>query len=389
MVGKLLRAFGFATVTLLALTLVWAAWAYTGRAGGRMVSPPAATDIPTVEMSALGQDNDHGNLLAVQPWVTTSDYASADALRKKFSGYLAMAEEKRWLKTSTIAVFPEYSGTWLVAAGEKESAIHAQTIESAMTTVALTHLPEFAYRLLTAPAVQDPSRWALFTVKAERMAQDYQAVFGELAKRYGIRIVAGSIVLPSPRLVDGKLQVQPGGEMRNVSALFGPDGRIIPPLVVKSRPIDEEQTFSGAGNTQDIPVFDTPAGKLGVLICADSWYPAAYANLKAQGASLIAVPSYSSGNGIWQSTWMGYNGAPTEGDVDKADLGRLTEGQAWLKYAMAGRAPAAGLRQGVNVFLRGDLWDLGSDGATVALQDGKPQVGALQPQAALTNLWLR
>lgn len=26
----------------------------------------------------------------------------------------------------------------------------------------------------------------------------------------------------------------------------------------------------------DIPVFDTPVGKLGVLVCADSWYPEAY-----------------------------------------------------------------------------------------------------------------
>ena len=383
MLNKLFRAFGFATIFLLIAAIVWVVWAHTGRAAG--MKP----DVTPAQTAELGQDAGNGNLLAVQPWVTPRDYANADALADKFGGYLAQAKAKGWLNASTIAVFPEYSGTWLVASGEKQSALDAPTIESAMTTVALTHLPKFVYRLATAPQVDDPVRWALFTVKSQRMAQDYEAVFGSLARQYGIRIVAGSIVLPAPNLVDGKLVVQPGGAMRNVSALFGPDGKIIGPLIVKSRPIDEEKTFSGAGATQDIPVFDTPAGKLGVLVCADSWYPAAYANLQAQGAQLIAVPSYSSGSAVWQSTWMGYNGAPTEPDVDQADLGQLTEGQAWLKYAMAGRAPKAGVQQGVNVFLRGDLWDLGSDGATIALQDGQAKVGNIQAQAVLTNLWLR
>ena len=385
MLNKLFRACGFATVFLLVASVVWVVWAHTGRSIDRSDALPAEA----AQTEDFGQDNGHGNLLAVQPWVTPSDYANAAALTEKFDSYLTQAKNKGWIQPSTIAVFPEYSGTWLVASGEKASALRAPTIDAAMTTVALTHLPQFAYRLATAPDMQDPMRWSLFTVKAKRMARDYQTVFGSLAKQHGIRIVAGSIMLPSPSLVDGQLSVQPGGEMRNVSALFGPDGKIIPPLIIKSRPIDEEKTFSGAGNMQDIPVFDTPAGKLGVLVCADSWYPAAYAKLQAGGATLVAVPSYSSGHAVWQSTWMGYNGAPTEPDVDPTDIGKLTEGQAWLKYAMAGRAPVAGVQQGVNVFLRGDLWDLGSDGATVTLQDGRAIVGVLQAKAVLTNLWLR
>jgi predicted amidohydrolase len=292
------------------------------------------------------------------------------------------------LSAGTIAVFPEYTGTWLVASGEKESAISSTTLTSAMTTVALTHLPEFSYYLATAPSMQDAAKWALFSVKATGMARDYQTVFGELSRRFGIHIVAGSIVLPDPQVVNGQLVVRPGGSMVNVSAVFGPDGTIVPPLVVKAFPIDEEQAFTTAGHAQELPVFNTPAGKLAVLICADSWFPEAYVHARRLGATLIAVPSFSSGDGIWQTPWAGYNGAPTASDVDRTDIGRITEGQAWLKYAMAGRAPAQGMAHGVNVFLRGTLWDLGSDGATVALQNGKALVGRVTSQAALTNLWL-
>lgn len=385
MAGKLPRALAALGLLLFVALAIWATWSLTGR-----VSPlPADSAVTPAHATALGKDSGRGNFIAVQPWATPRDYASAAALSQKLDGYLTQAQTQGWLNPATIAVFPEYIGTWLVAAGEKESIFTADTVASAMTTVALTHLPSFAWYMFKAPSLPDTARWALFTAKSERMARDYEAVFGGLSQKFGVHIVAGSIVLPAPTLVGGKLHVQPGGAMANVSALFGPDGKIIPPLVIKSRLIDEEQAFSVAGRAQDIPVFDTPAGKLGVLICADSWYPAAYANLQKQGASLIAVPSYVSGNDSWRSPWMGYNGAPTEKDVAASDIGQLTEGQAWLKYAMAGRAPAHGVRQGINVFLRGDLWDLGSDGATVALQDGKTVVGNMERRAVLTNLWLQ
>lgn len=34
---------------------------------------------------------------------------------------------------------------------------------------------------------------------------------------------------------------------------------------------------------EDLPVFETPVGKLAVLICADSWFPEQYKALKEKG----------------------------------------------------------------------------------------------------------
>jgi predicted amidohydrolase len=41
-----------------------------------------------------------------------------------------------------------------------------------------------------------------------------------------------------------------------------------------------------------INVVDTPAGRLGVLIGSDSWYPDNYRQLDEQGAQLVAVPAF-------------------------------------------------------------------------------------------------
>lgn len=380
-----MRVLRFVLVALAACWAAWFLWAIAGRPTDTAPSPDPAP----LQMHSLGSPQGRGNLLALQPWLTAQDYASATTLERKLASYLQAAFDAGWLQgPKTIAVFPEYTGTWLVAEGEKRSAIDAADVGTAMTTVALTHLPSFLYRMATAPAVAAPDKWALFTLKAESMAASYEAVFGNLSRRFGVHVVAGSIVLPQPELVDGHLRVHPGAPLVNMSALFGPDGRIVPPLVIKAFPIDDEKTFTNAGATGQLPVFNTPAGTLALLICADAWYPQAYANARQAGATLMAVPSFSAGDRAWQVPWGGYNGAPNAADVDTRDIGRLTEAQAWQKYAMVARAPRQGVHTGVNVFLRGQLWDLGSDGATLAVHAGQAVAQPVRASATITNVWI-
>lgn len=381
-----MRIFRLACTSLAACLAAWFMWSLSAR---QTHADPSPDPLP-MRMQSLGKPSKaQGNLLAIQPWLQPQDYAATTTLERKLASYLQAALQAGWLQgPKTIAVFPEYTGTWLVAEGEKRSAIEAPDVGAAMTTVALTHLPSFVYRLATAPAVAAPDKWALFTLKAESMAQSYQLVFGNLARRFGVTVVAGSIVLPQPELVDGQLRVHPGAPLVNMSAVFAPDGRIQGPLVIKAFPIDDEKTFTNAGSTSALPVFDTPAGTLAVLICADAWYPQAYANAQKAGATLMAVPSFSAGNGAWSQPWGGYNGAPNAADVDRQDIGRLTEAQAWQKYAMTARAPRQGVHSAVNVFLRGQLWDLGSDGATLAVQAGQAVAQPVLGGAAITNVWI-
>ncbi len=341
------------------------------------------------EITSAGADTGHGNLLAVQPYMLPEDYASAGRLCEKLSGYLEAARQSGWINARTIAVLPEYIGTWLVAAGENVKVYQADRIESAMRLLALRHISPFLKAFLSSRE-KDRVTASLFRMRAGQMARDYTQVFSGLARQFGITLVAGSILLPSPRVTDG--QVTAGnGPIYNVSAVFKPDGQAHLTLAFKEFPIDSELPFikpwmPDPGVTA--PVFETPAGRLGVLVCADSWYPEAYARLKKGGVEVVAVPSFATGNGQWQIPWGGYNGALTPEDVDPGDAGRLTEGQAWQKYALAGRLAQSGAFAGANVFLHGALWDLGSDSGCSLVMNGTIPTETRAAGAALINLWL-
>jgi hypothetical protein len=255
-----------------------------------------------------------------------------------------------------------------------------------MVRLALRHLPGFARQALGARE-KDRIAASLFRLKAPEMARHYQAVFSGLARQYAVTMAAGSIVLPAPKVEGGQV-VAGRGPLYNVSAVFAPDGTPHVRLVHKVVPTASEQPFIAPAPVADLPTFETPAGRLGVLICADSWYPAPYAQLKAQGVELMAVPSSITVQGLWDRPWGGYDGAAMPADVDRGDVGRLTEGQAWGKYALAGRLGASGARRGINVFLRGVLWDITADSGQALAVSEAGVTASSGAGAALVNLWL-
>jgi hypothetical protein len=219
------------------------------------------------------------------------------------------------------------------------------------------------------------------------MAGDYQSVFSGLAQRYGITIAAGSILLPDPLIIDGEVTAGKG-PLYNVSAVFKPDGKTHPNLSFKVFPINTELPFITPASLARQPLFETPAGKLGVLICADGWYPQLYGQLKVLGVDFVVVPSFATGTDQWDIPWAGYNGALTPVDVNYKDVGRLTEGEAWRKYALAGRLSQAGAHAGANVFLHGDLWDMRSDSGQTLMVNETGVTESRSKGGAILNLWL-
>lgn len=343
-------------------------------------------DLNIRQIVSFGADAGRGNLVGIQTDMSPTDYATAAAFQAWLDGYLAAAQAQGWLNARTIVVFPEYLGTWLVAADEGPAVTEASQVAVAIRNLILRHPLALARCFLTSRA-PDRLRDSVFRLKATIMARAYHDTFSRLAARYAVTIVAGSILLPGARVAEGELHVT-DGRLQNITAVYQPDGSPYSEIVRKVYPIADEIPFVAAGKPADLPVFDTPAGRLGVLICADSWYPRPYEVLRDKGAEIIAVPSYLSPTGVWQQPWRGYSGASAPDDVCQEDVGRLTEGEAWLKYALAGRAPAAGFRHGINVFLRGALWDLGADGHTVLVRDGQVIEAAHVDGAALVNSWL-
>ena len=350
------------------------------------------------------------NLLGIEPYLVPADYASEAALYSRLDSYLEAASHQGWLSDQTIAVFPEYIGTWLAVTGEGDAPSRARILNSAMARVVLRRPIPFLRELLAGfqkrrenrdtgtrgQGDADESRIsildsrikkdrvtiALLRLKAGRMASLYQSIFSRLASTYRITLVAGSILLPSPSVQDG--QVTAGrGPVYNISAVFDPHGCAHASLATKAFPIARELPFVTPGRVSDLPAFDTPAGRLGVLVCADSWYPQAYAQLRALGADWIAVPSALFA-ADWEKPWGGYTQGTTPPDVDPRDAGRLTEGEAWQRYSLPGRMALSGARTGINVFLKGKLWDLGSLGGYAQLIPAHKVVTI----PSLYNLWL-
>jgi N-carbamoylputrescine amidase len=77
-----------------------------------------------------------------------------------------------------------------------------------------------------------------------------------------------------------------GDALFNSAVLVGPDvmGRYR-----KTHLWDGEKRLYEPG--QELPVFDTPLGKIGLLVCYDAWFPEAARALAIKGAQIICVPS--------------------------------------------------------------------------------------------------
>lgn len=364
-------------------------WSSTGRAKEKETGWSKLPEFKArFEYVEAGMDSGKGNIIGIQPYLTATSYSTAFNFEISLRFYFEQLKRENKLTDKSIVVLPEYIGTWLVAANEKESIYKQETIEKAMTTIVRSNLFSFFYGYLKSPA-KDKSKYAIFHLKAEKMAKQYQQVFSTLAKEYNCTIVAGSIALPDASINSkGDLQIKQGAPIYNTSVVFANDGAILPPLIKKIFPIDDEQSFTASADTAQQPVFTTKAGKMAVLICADSWYPQAYTNLTNK-ADFIVVPSLGGKDSVWLAKWKGYNGYKAPADVDTSDYKKISEGDAWLKYSMNKRALQANIHQGMNVFFTGILWDMKPEGRVLMLQNDSttvlpPAVG----KGRIVCLWL-
>ena len=349
------------------LLFIWLIWSYSGR---NMPLSEAKAHISVIQ-EINPSDSLNRNVVGIQPYMDVSDYFSQVKFKDKLRLYLIDADRKEFLGKNTIVLFPEYIGTWLVLEGEKHVLAKKGTMKEALTTMVWSNLFDFSLAYLKTNKEADRAASAIFRMKAKSMANSYFLTFSELAKESKIHIAAGSIILPDPAVVDGKIYVNPKGPLYNAAFVFGPDGKVIGDPILKAFPIDSEIPFLTAGIPGEIQTLDLPFAKTSVLVCADSWYPEAYLAANSQNAELILVPSFCTGDGAMDILWKGYSGNPEPAGTDLNDIDKLTEREAWEKYALPGQIQKTRAQAGLNVFLRGNLWDLGAVGQPLAIFQNK------------------
>ncbi|WP_217474507.1 carbon-nitrogen hydrolase [Stutzerimonas stutzeri] len=268
------KLIGLAALALASL-IIYLDWTGDRRSG------PLLSDLRTLPIESQGHPAAAGNLLAVQTRLMPADYQSRERLQLKFSTYLDQAQAAGLLGPRTVVVLPEHVGTGLFALGEKPEVQQARTLRDAMQWMALSN-PWDYLRALVGHEGKDRRTEAVLKIKGQQMAEDYQRIFGGLAKRYGVTLVAGSIVLPEPRLEDGRLRTG-RGPLRQVSLSFAADGQPIGPLQYKVALSRYERRYSKPGDASPATLA-TPAGRLAVLIGCD-----AYTRTPPPDAELLAL----------------------------------------------------------------------------------------------------
>ncbi|KRP67805.1 carbon-nitrogen hydrolase family protein [Pseudomonas orientalis] len=332
-----------------------------------------------------GQPAERGNLLGIQPELFPADYQSLERLHLKLSAYLQKAREQGLINDKTVVVLPEHVGTWLMLTGEKNELYQATHLKDAMNWLSISNPLQFLRAWISATG-DNRMDDAYLRMKAPGMARDYQVLFGGLAKEFGVTLVAGSIALPNPSVTLGQLQVGHGA-LYNVSVVFAADGLPLGQPQRQLYPIYDERGFIEPGDENIVSVVDTPAGRLGVLIGSDSWYPDNYRKLNEQGAQLIAVPAYVTGRDTWDRPWRGFKSVSTPSEVSLKPE-ETSEGEAWRRLTLIGQPPISQATAGMSVFLRGQFWDLGSAGQSFLSRNGQLFADGDARGARLLNIWL-
>jgi nitrilase len=90
------------------------------------------------------------------------------------------------------------------------------------------------------------------------------------------------------------------GTLYNAVVLFGPDGEVLNHHR-KLVPTNPERMVWGMGDASGLRVVETPAGRVGGLICWENYMPLARFALFAQGVEIYLAPTWDAGSG-WVST---------------------------------------------------------------------------------------
>jgi N-carbamoylputrescine amidase len=138
---------------------------------------------------------------------------------------------------------------------------------------------------------------------AEEIPGPTSRALAEAARKHGIVLIGGSI-----------FERTDSDRYFNSSPVFGPDGAMLGIYRKMHIPEDHlyhEQNYFSPGDT-GVRVFDTPFGKIAVLICYDQWFPEAARLAALAGAELIVYPTAIGDideaaeeniTGNWQQLW--------------------------------------------------------------------------------------
>ena len=113
----------------------------------------------------------------------------------------------------------------------------------------------------------------------------------EAARAHDVTVVCG---------INERDRSMGGGTLYNSVVVIGSDGSVLN-RHRKLMPTNPERMVHGLGDASGLRVVETPAGRLGALICWENYMPLARYALYAQGVEIYVAPTYDSGD-AWIAT---------------------------------------------------------------------------------------
>jgi predicted amidohydrolase len=307
-----------------------------------------APSVPVaVRTAALGYASVMGNrtvrLAAVQPRWRAEDYATAEAFARRVRDLAARAVAGA--PGPALVAFPELWALPLLAtaaasAGASTTGLWAAAANSAAAT----------RHALDGAALRRRWRWssAAYADLGVAAFALWTEAFAEAARATGATLVAGSGFFPTVAYEAARGLHVVDADRTTSRWCSRPRGAVVAraPKVFLTEGL-ERRVGLARGRVEDLPVVDTPVGRVAVAVCLDGWYHHVLERLDGLGAQVLVQPSANAadldpavaarpqrrrGRGVARARPAGRAGGPRE--------------PALRRQPDAGRRPAAARARG-------------------------------------------
>ncbi|MFN3690079.1 MAG: carbon-nitrogen hydrolase family protein [Fimbriimonadales bacterium] len=216
-------------------------------------------------------------LVAIQMQYRLEDYRSAEAFRERVLG-LMRAIRQRVQKGELLLVFPEDVGLGLIFTQDFERVQTSKT----MVEAGMRLMERYQINPLSAEGGFASATRALLRTLSPFVERVYHETFAEAARVAKAWVVAGSAPIAQGECV------------YNACYAYNSKGeRVLIQRKINLVPLEEEAGLNLCPAPRVLPVVNTPAGRLGVLICLDGFYHELIDQHAKRGVRVIAMPSYN------------------------------------------------------------------------------------------------
>ena len=183
-------------------------------------------------------------------------------------------------------VFLDRSATLAKAVGAVDEAAREGAGLVVFPETFIPGYPAWVWRLRPGPDLALTEQLhARLRAEAVDLTGDDLVPLREAAARHGVTIVCG---------LNERDAEFSRGTLYNTVVLIGPDGTLLN-RHRKMMPTNPERMVWGFGDASGLKAVDTPCGRVGALICWESYMPLARCALYAQGVEIYVAPTYDSG----------------------------------------------------------------------------------------------